>query len=67
MIIMISAAMPMAIAVPRGPAFPRKVFPGITNAPHPMMQPRANDHTFKGESFFSSLTSLSIMTTDLRF
>ena len=50
----------MAIAVPSGPAFPRNVLPGITKAPQPMIHPKAKDHTFKGDSFFSSCMSFSI-------
>ena len=49
---MISAPTAMAAAVPRGPAAGRKVVPGIIKAPHPMMHPKARDHTLIGFRFF---------------
>ena len=62
---MIIAAIAIAIAVPSGPAFPRNVFPGMTNAPHPIIHPSASDHTFTGDRLFSSFTFSFCMAKNL--
>ena len=48
--LMINAPIIMAMVVPKVPAVGKKVVPGIMNAPQPIIQPKANAHTFKGES-----------------
>jgi hypothetical protein len=52
----IRALTTIAIAVPRGPATGRKVVPGITNAPHPMMQLKDRAHTSKRERYVAKST-----------
>ena len=50
---MTKALTDMAIAVPAGPATGRKVVPGMTNAPHPMMQLSDSANTSKREGYFA--------------
>lgn len=54
MISMISALMPMASSVPSGPATGRKVVPGMTKAPQPMMHPSESAQTSSGDKYLAS-------------
>lgn len=42
----------MAIAVPAGPATGKNVVPGITKAPHPMMQLKDRAHTSSFDKYY---------------